>query len=275
MARFFPGPPSDGSPPSEVKVARALAALDDEWFVFHSVVWQSVRGGKQGDGEADFVLLHPAHGIVVLEVKGGRIEVLAGEWYSTDRHDARYRIKDPFRQAKDSKYALLEYLKSLHPRLDPPPRICHVVVLPDVMLVDPIGLFPREIVWDSVDLASPVEAVARSLVHWEQYGRSHSGPAAIRSITDRLAPTVQLRRRLRAELADSELEILTLTARQVDVLRSLRRIRRCVVRGPAGTGKTVLAIEKARGLAADGARVLLCCYNAPLADWIASETRGV
>jgi superfamily I DNA/RNA helicase len=44
-----------------------------------------------------------------------------------------------------------------------------------------------------------------------------------------------------------------------------------VIYGAAGTGKTVLAIERARRLAGEGHRVLLTCYNRPLGDHLALE----
>ena len=274
MAVFFPPASPPGSPPSEITVRAALATLSDDWRVFHSVVWQSVRGGRQGDGEADFVLLHPTHGILVLEVKGGRIEIVDGQWFSTDRRDVRHSIKDPFRQAKDSKFALLNYLKALGPRLPHPPGICHAVVFPDVALSGPIGLFPREIVLDSSDLARPGAGIEGILKHWDQWSRAPVTPEGLRVISDRLAPTLQVSRRLKAELADADRDLMSLTAQQVAVLRTVRSIRRCVVRGGAGTGKTVLAKEKARTMAADGARVLLCCYNAPLADRLVADMRN-
>ena len=45
--------------------------------------------------------------------------------------------------------------------------------------------------------------------------------------------------------------------------------------GGAGTGKTLLAIEHARRLAAGGHRVLVTCFNAPLAGHIRSQLHGV
>ena len=39
--------------------------------------------------------------------------------------------------------------------------------------------------------------------------------------------------------------------------------------GGAGTGKTLLALEKACRLADDGQRVLLTCYNKPLGNHLA------
>jgi hypothetical protein len=44
--------------------------------------------------------------------------------------------------------------------------------------------------------------------------------------------------------------------------------RRVAVSGPAGSGKTLLAAEKARRLADQGFEVLLTCFNRPLADHV-------
>ena len=62
--------------------------------------WQSPIGKRQADGEADFVMIHPDHGVLVVEVKGGRIRTSEGEWYSVDRHGAEHEIKNPFEQAR-------------------------------------------------------------------------------------------------------------------------------------------------------------------------------
>ena len=47
------------------------------------------------------------------------------------------------------------------------------------------------------------------------------------------------------------------------------------VSGGAGTGKTVLAVEKAIRLAREGFRTLLTCYNKQLADHLASVCRAI
>ena len=44
--------------------------------------------------------------------------------------------------------------------------------------------------------------------------------------------------------------------------------------GGAGTGKTVLALEKARRLAAEGFSVLLTCFNRALAGWLGAAARA-
>ena len=64
-------------------------------------------------------------------------------------------------------------------------------------------------------------------------------------------------------------ELVRLTKEQHHVLRELARVRRAEIRGGAGTGKTMLAIEKARQLVREGFNTLLVCFNQPLERMLA------
>jgi hypothetical protein len=59
------------------------------------VAWQvrSPRDGVQ-DGEADFIIAHPNLGVMIIEVKGGRIHYDANLalWYSRARKDADFSL---------------------------------------------------------------------------------------------------------------------------------------------------------------------------------------
>lgn len=273
MARFHPPTMPAAMPASERRVWRAFQALDDEWIVFHSVAWQAPRAGREGDGEADFVLLHARHGIVVLEVKGGGIELVGGSWFSTDRNGTRHEIRDPFRQAVDSKHALLRYMKDVT-SLRPVPAICHGVVFPDVTVDGAIGMNPREIVIDGDDLVAPAATIERILRHWNHWQSQQLPDRATAVVVNLLAPTLRVTGLLRADIADAERQIISLTERQIAALSLIRNVRRCVVRGGAGTGKTLLAVEKARRVALEGGRALLVCFNAPLATALGNELRA-
>src|SRR3954451_25372512 len=74
-----------------------------------------------------------------------------------------------------------------------------------------------------------------------------------------------------ARFGTPEQEMIELTESQYSVLEGLDGNQRVCVLGGAGTGKTLLAMEQARRLAAQGHRVLLTCFNAPLGGHIRSE----
>lgn len=270
MAKCFPSRPVSGTPLAEIKVFDALASLPDPWMIFHSVGWQSLRGGRQGDGETDFVALHPDHGLVLIEVKGGRISIESGQWHSVNaRTGEKNRIKDPFKQATDAKYALLRYLDQLSPPMRAP-FICHAVALPGGTISGALSpAAPRATIIDGVDLTEPAQTMSRVLKHWgakAKLSRTH-----VEQIKNLLAPTTQVRRTLRMTIAESTQQLLDLTDGQVRALAGLRRNRRALIYGGAGSGKTVLAVERAKSLSREGFKVLLTCYNRPLGDYLIDQ----
>lgn len=269
MATIIPDRPVSSSS-AELKVRAALDQLGPEWTVLHGVAWQGVRAGRTSDGEADFVLVRPGHGVVVIEVKGGGIDIEDGTWFSTDREGVRHRIKDPFQQAVQSKHSLLAHLKS-QGALSAFVPFGHVVALPDLADVPVLGpAAPPETTWTRRDLETIVNAVHSVVDHWDL--RCDLSGADARSIVSALAPTVTVRPLLRDQVASTLDEQLELTTEQIAALQGLRRNRRTLTYGGAGTGKTVLAVERARQLAADGNRVLLTCFNRPLGDHLGEVT---
>jgi hypothetical protein len=85
--------------------------------------------------------------------------------------------------------------------------------------------------------------------------------AAVRGL---LARDVHLRLPLGAAAREEERAIVQLTEAQFGLLDFLARQRRAAIHGGAGTGKTLLAYEKARRLAGEGFRTLITCFNVPL-----------
>lgn len=270
MATMYPDRLPSGAGPSERRVHAALVGLPDPWIVFHSVAWQSVRSGRQGDGEADFVLLHPDRGLIVIEAKGGAIRLEKGTWFSSGA-DGDHAI-DPFEQAVASKHALLGYLRDSIRDL-PWIEAGHAVWFTGVVVDGPLGAAaPEAIVLDRDDLREPIAAIDSIVDHWELHGSLPT--AVVAEITDRLAPTVTIRHTLADDIADVRARQLALTESQRHALAGLRRARRVIVYGGAGTGKTVLAVERAKRLVDDGFRVVLTCFNRPLGDAFAARFAG-
>lgn len=272
MATMSPPTLGPDAPASERRVFEALRALPDDWLVIHSVKWQALRNRRQGDGEADFVLLHPRHGGIVLEVKGGGIDVRAGQWFSTDRNGATHEVKNPYEQAMVSKHALAAWIRQRVPAARDL-TVCHAVSFPDITVDEALFAYgPRPITIDRPRLDDVERALVGVVQHWGQ--RCELAPDVIGRLSDALAPTTHVRRRLRDDVGDANQELLVLTARQVQVFGAMRLNRRGRVLGPAGAGKTLLAMEKARQLAADGCRTLLTCFNAPLASFMSAQLAG-
>lgn len=122
------------------------------------------------------------------------------------------------------------------------------------------------------DLRDVAGALERTLRRWKltkPFPRAHA--ERIRTL---LAPTMTAVPLLREKVEDVNAGLLRLTDEQTRVMRGLRRNRRAVVFGRAGTGKTILAVEEAKRLAKEGFRVLLLCFNRLLADKIAETLRG-
>jgi len=267
MAKMYPQRLPENASASERPIFTALAQLPDPWRVFHSVAWQSRRNGRQGDGEADFVLLHPTHGLIVIEAKGGSITIKDGDWYTSNR-GGLYPI-DPFEQAVSSKHALVKYLRDAIPEL---PRIAagHAVWFPKVKVSGDLSAqAPDALVLDRTDLSRAPSAINDVVNHWNLHQAIDE--QSIEAITDRLAPTVTIRYTLADDVAEVEARQVELTEMQRRALAGLSRARRVLVYGGAGTGKTVLAGERARRLSADGFRVVLTCFNRPLGDALAAE----
>ena len=69
----------------EKRVFESLKKLSNEYTVIHSWKWTKGKYDNYSDRakftEADFVIIHPSKGIIVVEVKGGYPSIKQGQWY--------------------------------------------------------------------------------------------------------------------------------------------------------------------------------------------------
>ncbi|MGY1703528.1 ATP-binding domain-containing protein [Geodermatophilus sp. SYSU D00697] len=97
----------------------------------------------------------------------------------------------------------------------------------------------------------------------------------VADLVDCLAGTAIPQQHLVAWLAEREAACELLTRDQARVLDMLAAFSRVEIRGGAGSGKTWLAVEKARRLAAEGKRVALMCYSRGLAEFLKRRVEGL
>ena len=249
--------------------------LPNDWLVLFSVPWIGTGySGKKYDGEADFVIFAPNYGMLAVEVKGGGVEFdpSIGQWHSTDRKGVRHEIKNPFEQAKGEKHALLGILRK-HPlwkeRGDNRILACHAVMLSDVDFPDLAGPgSPKEIAGSRNDLQDLEKWVESVFNYWAGRDERWSplGVQGLQTAEKILSSPLTARPLLSRRLQAEEARRIELTEQQARILRAIGPRNRAIVSGGAGTGKTILALERARQLADSGVRTLLLCYNRLLAD---------
>jgi hypothetical protein len=257
----------------EQSVFQALRSLPDGITVIHSLRWlhagkhRGVVANSRAQGEGDFVLFDPSQGIIVFEVKGGEIWCERGEWRQRNRSTREVFAIFPEAQASATVYRIREELQARIPAAGSL-LFCHAVWFPDG-LPDRASLpmnCPSEIVFDEDDIGLPWPAVQRAFAYWRKAlpGRGGIGSKDAAKVVDALAPSFSLVPAVRRSVNELEAQLVQLTHEQARVVHFLDEQRHAAVHGAAGTGKTMVALEKARRLASPNEPVLFLCYNAAL-----------
>ncbi len=276
---MIPTTPDRDTPASERYVFdRLRGELPDTITVLHArrFVLSPGKNRREQEGELDFLVVDPARGMIGLEVKGGGVRREADGWASTGRDGTAHRISDPARQAQSAVHAIARYLAT-DGKMGAGRAVVRYgwgVVFPDIDVHRDLGPdLPRTHVIDRLDLADPARATTR-LFETQKIDGPPLSREAFDALIGRLAPCFHLVPSLGGRLRDEAEALVRLTHEQIRILRAIDRQPRLAIEGAAGTGKTVLAVERARRLAAEGKRVLLLCFNRPLADALAREAKG-
>lgn len=243
---------------TERRVVEAFRdGLSDSWLVLPDVgLWSRDR-----DFQLDVVLVHQTFGILDIEVKGHRVQIVGGRWRSGDEE-----LKpQPFTQAKNNAYALRNRIRADVAGLENV-QVNFGVAFPNV--TELLGHLPPEVdpvqVLTAGALADPSEAI--ELLATSRWTSQVLTATDVEAIVAILRPDVELSWDPAARHRSSRARLDELCATQLQALERLDVNRRVVALGRAGTGKTRLAMAWANRAFARDDRVLLTCYNEPLAD---------
>ena len=267
-----PGECTDGS--LERDMFAALEKLPQEYCVFHSFSIVRVIEDTLYESETDFVVFHPKKGLLCIEAKAGMVDYSEGEWrYGSGlpmSHDG------PFNQAAQNKWKLKKYIEDQNlAYLLPKCKLLHAVWFPSVTKEYLVGkALPPEadiniiLTKESIEnIEVDIEAIFELEVPRE-IKTSLAGKDAEVLMRRVLAPSFRL-------VALSELKSMhrqnvfkSMLKEQVALLNYLEEQNTAVINGMAGTGKTIMAKEKAMIHADRGEKVLFLCFNTKLKDFL-------
>lgn len=273
MATLIPDTPKECPHSERIVYERLGRELDREWIVLHSLGLHSHE--KKLWGEADIVVLS-TKGFFALEVKGGHVSCHEGIWtFGTPGGKSYSKREDPWTQSKDTMFAIQNQLLEAEPSMKDL-LFGFGVVMPMARFdctgaeIEPAVLLDREDFGKSLGFY-----IGRLSRHWDAvYQARHSAArrmptlADIRRARQILRPNVDAALSLGSWMTGVEASLLQLSNDQIRASRRMAANPRTVVRGKAGTGKTVIAIERARQLAAQGKTVLFLCFNHLLASHV-------
>lgn len=250
--------------------------LPERILVYHNLEW--VMEGHDRDtlynGETDFLLIDPPNGILILEVKTGNYtcDPETASWFRILNNGRREPMsQSPFDQALRSRNNLVNRLQKLPLFTRSIPfHYAHAVAFP---VNDYEGELPmnthRDLLWNSDDCHHHLAERVQRCFELSALPDPHPMTAEQVSAVQRVIhPQFRIFQTAHSRIQGEKEAFKRLTARQTEALSVFANHHRALIQGVAGSGKTLLAMHKARMLAQQGVRTLLLCYNEGLRDWI-------
>lgn len=285
MARMIPSAiPRFCSSPGEKDIFARLKNEPgtNDWIVLHSLdISHHVR---QVAGEADFVVIVPTLGVLCLEVKACRsLRRANGLWYYGG--DPQGDPRGPFKQASEAMHSLRQQVVRIDPLLGRIP-FWSAVAFPYIefdtasdewhswQVIEmrrfrrhPIATLVREILRNARS-----HLTSRSTSCWFHETEQLPDLQQSAAIARILRPSFEFVEKAPDRRARQRADILRYTEEQFAALDAMAENDRVLFLGPAGTGKTVLAIEAARRAVEAGNDVLFLCYNKLLGLWLSQQS---
>lgn len=287
MARMMPAYCPDSAPPGERALYAELAGSPNtaDWIILHSLA--IADHVKQVEGETDFVVIVPQRGVLIIEVKSHqRMKILDdGRW---ELGNDPPTTRSPFQQAKEATYSIRQYLQQRLGSLRSTP-VLYAVWFTHLRARALLPHAPEWQEWqvlDSEDLRGDASAaILRTLkngaAHLDKkipyFNSRNAGPD--QESANQLASVLRPRFEMHAGAGDMRRartsELIYFIEEQYQALDAMADNRAVIFTGPAGSGKTLLAMEAARREIDQGRSGRLLCFNRLLGRRLCDHLSGI
>lgn len=272
----------------------ALSHLPNDYFVFHSYRVRQLLDGGLNDGEADFLVFNPKYGCLFIEAKNGHVRRTEdGNW----EYSSGARMKDPFDQACTTMYAVISkfnetfkgtkweryisdckflycvwfpaYSNQQISEANFGPNVVKDLIMPREALTDPLAYV--EAMMQKIQKMHVVIKEPEIITDGKSYKHNLTEEQSFEFLNHVLCPSFDIVPGMKKKYAEETYE--KLLEEQCVVLDFLANQKSAAISGASGTGKTFVAIERAKRLADKGEKVLFLCYNKNLKDFLEKERK--
>ena len=276
----------------EEEILECLSRLSDDYWVIHSYRTQEIKEDKLGENEADFLVFNPKYGLLVIESKYGHVYCDGLKWFFKKKDGTMTRMShDPFDQAATSLYNIREFMKTNFPSyagMMDAFKFMHAVWFPLLNKKDLEELnmtkpnFVKELVLTNEDfVGNPKEGIERIMsiekIHWNDnvtyfeggngYTHTLNEKDSMKVFNNCICPAVDIVPSTFGvfdENTEKQNVFVRLLNEQKRILDFLVDQRSAAIAGAAGTGKTMVALQRATITAKPDEKVLFLCYNKEL-----------
>ena len=256
--------------------------LTDDYVVFHSVNIAAQVFKDHGyfvNKELDFIVFHPGKGMLCIEVKAGQIKFedlrihqrKARHYEDSYYTDEEFEEINPLKQIEPAVHSLIDRLgKKLPDGIEYPIR--SLAAFTSINKKDLIGQLPMEYKERTMfkeDLNN-LPVTLEKFFDYENGRRPKNETMSLKAkriIMNEIAPSCDAIPILNERIKAGEMLFRKMTKDQIGVLGFLELQKEAVIEGMAGSGKTVIALEKAKRLAKNR-KVLVLCFNRMIKEYM-------
>ena len=283
----------------EKELLQSLSQLSDDYWIIHSYKTQQIVNEKLGENEADFLIFNPKFGVLVIESKYGHVYCDGLSWYFKKSDKTMVKMNhDPFDQAATSIYNIKKFIRSnfdSYAGMVDKFKFMHAVWFPLLAKKDIEELnitkpnFVKELILTSEDfLGDPSKNIERimkikkihcidNIQYFEDtngYDHELNPKQSMTIFNSCICPSL--------DIVPSTFDVVDENSKKqsvfVELLEEQKRVldflvdqRSAIIAGAAGTGKTLVALQRANIVAKENEKVLFLCYNKELQKQLAEK----